>query len=239
MPRRSGSTSPASPGSGLSGGGLRDGEEGRALGWALAFAWVACPWTLYTMNANANDALIAALGIGALIAVRSAPTRGALLGLATAAKFGPAALAPLFATGEGERRWRGAVIFSVAFAIVCVVAFAPFIPDGGVRELYDRTLGYQATRSSPFSIWGQAPSLDWLQSLARVAAAGLAVAVAFWPRRKTALQIAALAAAVTIAVQLTAGHWFYFYVVWFLPFVLVAGFGSQQRITAQNGSGRP
>ena len=85
---------------------LRDGEEGRALGWALAFAWVACPWTLYTMNANANDALIAALGIGALIAVRSAPTRGVFLGLATAAKFGPAALAPLFATGDGERRWR-------------------------------------------------------------------------------------------------------------------------------------
>ena len=39
---------------------LRAGAEGRALGWALAFAWVACPWTLYTMNANANDALVAA-----------------------------------------------------------------------------------------------------------------------------------------------------------------------------------
>jgi hypothetical protein len=111
--------------------------------------------------------------------------------------------------------------------VVCVVAFAPFIPDGGIGELYDRTLGYQATRSSPFSIWGQAPSLDWLQSVARVAAAALAIAVAFWPRYKTPIQIAALATAVTIAVQLTAGHWFYFYVVWFLPFVLVTSFSSQ------------
>ncbi len=218
---------------------LREGEEGRALGWALAFAWVACPWTLYAMNANANDALIAALGIGALIALRAAPARGVLLGLATAAKFGPAALAPLFATGTGERRWREALVFSAAFAVVCVVAFVPFIPDGGLRELYDRTLGYQATRSSPFSVWGQAPSLDWLQSLARVGAAALAVGVAFWPRRKTAVQVAALAAAVTIAVQLTAGHWFYFYVVWFLPFVLVASLGSQRTIVAGNENGRP
>jgi Glycosyltransferase family 87 len=218
---------------------LRDGEDGRALGWALAFAWVACPWTLYVMNANANDALIAALGIGAMIGLRSPPARGVLVGLAAAAKFGPAALAPLFATGEGERRWRGALIFSAAFILVCVAAFVPFIPDGGLRELYDRTLGYQATRSSPFSIWGQAPSLDWLQSVARVAAAALAIGVAFWPRRKSPIQIAALAAAVTIAVQLTAGHWFYFYVVWFLPFVLVASFASQRTITQDNESGRP
>jgi hypothetical protein len=213
---------------------LREGDDGRALGWALAFAWVACPWTLYVMNANANDALIAALSIGALIALRSAPTRGVLVGLAAAAKFGPAALGPLFATADGERRWRGALIFSAAFVVVFVVAFVPFIPDGGVRELYDRTLGYQATRSSPFSIWGQAPSLDWLQSVARVAAAALAIGVAFWPRQKTVLQVAALAAAVTIAVQLTAGHWFYFYVVWFLPFVLVMSFASHPLITSPN-----
>jgi hypothetical protein len=218
---------------------LRAGNEGRALGWALAFAWVACPWTLYVMNANANDALIAALSIAVLIALRSPGTRGVLVGLAAAAKFGPAALAPLFSTADTERRWRGAVIFSAAFALVCVATFAPFIPDGGLRELYDRTLGYQATRSSPFSVWGQAPSLDWLQSVARLAAGALAVAVAFWPRRKTALQVAGLAAAVTIAVQLTAGHWFYFYVVWFLPFVLVLSFASQRQIAARNENGRP
>ena len=34
-------------------------------------------------------------------------------------------------------------------------------PDGGVRELYDRTIGYQAGRPSPFSVWGLAPSLDF------------------------------------------------------------------------------
>jgi len=51
--------------------------------------------------------------------------------------------------------------------------------------------------------------------------------VAWWPRRKSTIQVAALAAAVLIAVQLGATHWFYFYVVWFLPFVLAALFASQ------------
>ncbi len=215
---------------------LRDGLEGRALGWALGFAWVACPWTLYVMNANANDALIAALAIGSLIALGSPPARGALVAAAAAAKFGSAALAPLFATADGERRWRAAVLFSAAFVVVALALSLPFLPDGGVREFYDRTLGYQATRSSPFSVWGQAPGLDFLQSLARVAVAALAVGVAFFPRFKTPIQIAALAVAVTIAVQLTASHWFYFYVVWFLPFALVASFASQREVTPGSSS---
>ena len=205
---------------------LRDGEEGRALGWALGFAWVACPWTLYAMNANANDGLVAALGDRrAARADRAARCEAGSRRWRRAAKFGSAALAPLFATGTGERRWRQAAIFSVAFAAVSALCVLPFLGDGGVREFYDRTLGYQATRGSPFSVWGQAPSLDFAQPLARVGAVALALAVAFFPARKTPLQIAALAAAVAIALQLTATHWFYFYVVWFLPFALVAAFG--------------
>jgi hypothetical protein len=209
---------------------LRPGPDGRALGWALCFAWLAYPFTLYTMNANANDSLVAALTVGAMLTLTSAPARAAFTALAAAAKFGSAALAPLFATATGERRWRSALVFSVCFVAVGVALFAPFVPDGGLRELYDRTLGYQATRNSPFSVWGLAPSLDFLQPVARAAAVVLALGVALFPRFKTPVQIAALAAAVTIAVQLTAEHWFYFYVVWFLPFVLVAVFASQRRI---------
>ncbi len=209
---------------------LRTGAEGRALGWALGFAWAACPWTLYAMNANANDALVAALSIGALVALRSPPARGALVALAAAAKFGSAALAPLFATADGERRWRDAIGFSIAFAVVAVALTLAFVAPGALDQAYDRTLGYQAARSSPFSVWGQAPGLDSLQPIVRVAVVALAVGVALYPRFKDPVQIAALAAAVTIAVQLTASHWFYFYVVWFLPFALVAGFAAQARV---------
>jgi hypothetical protein len=69
-------------------------------------------------------------------------------------------------------------------------------------------------------------SLEWLQTVVKVAAAGLALLVAFFPRRLSERGTAALGAAVLIAVQLTATHWFYLYIVWFLPFVLVAIFGA-------------
>ncbi len=180
------------------------------------------------MNANANDSLIAAIVVGAMLVLASPPARGAMVALGSGAKFGPAALAPLFATGTGERRWRAALVFGAAFLALSVLLVLPFLPDGGPRELYDRTLGYQASRSSPFSVWGQAPSLDFLRPLVRAGAIALALGVALWPRRKTPAQVAALAAAVLIAVQLGATHWFYFYVVWFLPLVLAALFVAQR-----------
>jgi hypothetical protein len=207
---------------------LRPGEHGRTLGIALAFAWLAYPFTLYTMNANANDSLIAATGVGAMLVLTSPPARGAMVALGAVAKFGSAALAPLFATGTGERRWRSAIVFGVAFVAVTAMLIWPFLPNGGLHEFYDRTLGYQASRSSPFSVWGLAPSLDFLRPIERAATVALALAVALWPARKTPAQVAALAAAVLIAVQLGATHWFYFYVVWFLPLVLAALFVAQR-----------
>jgi hypothetical protein len=162
--------------------------------------------------------------IWALVALRSAPGRGVLLGLGAAAKFAPLALAPLFATAGSRHRWRGAVVVSLAIAAVVVLAFAPFVPHGGLRAVYDRTLGYQAGRASPFSIWGQHPDLAGLWTAVKVLAVALAVAVALVPRRKTPVQVAALGAAVLVALELAVSHWFYLYVVWFTPFVLVALF---------------
>jgi hypothetical protein len=57
------------------------------------------------------------------------------------------------------------------------------------------------------------------------AAAALAVAVAFVPRRRTMIELAALSAAVLIALQLGVEHWFYLYIVWFFPPVMVALLG--------------
>ncbi len=206
---------------------LRRGAEGRALGVALGFAWMACPWTLYAMNANANDALVAASVVWAMVALASPVGRGLALAFGAAAKFGTAALAPLFATAGGLRDRRGIALFSLAFGLTVLVVFAPFVPDGGPGELYDRTLGYQSSRSSPFSVWGLAPGIDFLQTLARLGAVALALAVALVPSRRSAVQVAALAAAVIVAVQVGATHWFYFYVVWFLPLYLVAVFAEQ------------
>jgi hypothetical protein len=205
----------------LLGRSLRPGREGKMLGLALAYAWAAFPYTAFVLETNANDTLVALACIGALLgfAWRSGVTAGVGVGLGAAAKFAPLALAPLFAR-------RSPVVFGLTLGLVLALAVAPFVPDGGVREIYDRTIGYQAGRGSPFSVWGQVESLGWLHTAVKVAAAGLALLVAFVPRRAGERQVAALGAAVLIALQLAAIHWFYLYVVWFLPFVLVAVFGA-------------
>jgi len=204
----------------LLGATLRPGRQGRQLGLALSFAWAAYPFSLLALQENTNDLMIAALLVLSLAALRSPPGRGALLGLAAAAKFAPLAIAPLLATGTGQDRTRSRLRFGVAFAVVCVVATVPFIPDGGLRELYDTTIGYQLGRGSPFSLWALHPSLDWVQTLLKVGAVALAAAVCFFPRERSPRQVVALAAAVMIAVQLPATHWFYFYLAWIAPLVL-------------------
>jgi hypothetical protein len=94
--------------------------------------------------------------------------------------------------------------------------------DPGLHTFWDRTIAYQADRNSPFSIWGQVDGLEPLRTGLFVLVAVLAIALAFLPRDKTLTQVAALGAALLIGAQLTAQHWFYLYIVWFYPLLLVA-----------------
>jgi hypothetical protein len=200
--------------------------EGNALGIVLAFGWVAYPYTAFALQSNSNDSFVAALLVWALVAFSSAPARGVLLGLAAMTKFAPVALAPLFATGErglaGRPPWRPALVFTSAFVAAVALMLAHPAIDPGLATFWDRTLGSQLDRSSPFSVWGQEPGLNWLQTGLWVGAAGLAALVAFVPRRRTLVQVAALGAAVLIAAQLAVDHWFYLYIPWFLPLLLAA-----------------
>jgi len=75
-----------------------------------------------------------------------------------------------------------------------------------------------------------------LQTAARVFAVVLGVAVFVWPPRRSLVQVAALGAAVVIAAQVAGAHWFYFYVLWFLPLVLVAAFAECERISPRSSS---
>ena len=205
---------------------LRGGRAGRLLGLALAYGWVSFPYTLFPLMSSTNDALISALVVFALLGLSSPAARGAMITLAGAAKFAPLALAPLFASGRGEARLRSWIGFGLTAALVVFATVVPVIPpEGGLRVMYDQTIGFQLSRESPFSIWGQNPGLDPLLSVVKVAAVALVVAVAFVPRRRDALQVAALGAAVLIATQLVAAHWFYLYIAWFAPFMLAALFG--------------
>jgi hypothetical protein len=65
----------------------------------------------------------------------------------------------------------------------------------------------------------------------------LALVVAFVPKRRDLVTLAALAGAVLIAVQLGVTHWFYLYVVWFFPLVMIAllgrGLEDRRAVTAR------
>ena len=112
--------------------------------------------------------------------------------------------------------------FALAFAAATLAVMAQTLIDPGLGVFWDRTIGNQVGRDSPFSVWGQEPSLGWLHTVVKALVVGLALLVAFVPRRRSPVTVAALGAAVLIALQLTVEHWFYLYVPWFLPFLFVA-----------------
>ena len=199
-------------------------RDGNALGVVLAFAWASCPYTLFVLKFGANDGLAALLLVAALLALGSPPLRGAITALAAMTKFAPGAVAPLFATAADERRGRSVLLFAGSFLLVSAATVLPFIPDSGIGELYDRTVGYQAAREVGATVWWLFPELDPLQPAARVAAVGLALAVAVIPARRGPVQVAALGAAVIIAFELTVTFWWPPYFVWFAPLAFVALF---------------
>ena len=57
--------------------------------------------------------------------------------------------------------------------------------DPGLATFYDRTVKSQLDRTSPFSVWGQDGSLEWLQTIVKAFTVGLALLVGFIPRRRS------------------------------------------------------
>jgi hypothetical protein len=193
--------------------------RGPDLGVTLAYAWAAYPFTLYAMNCNVNDALVGALVLCALLSASAPLRRGVFVALAGMAKFAPLALGPLYITQTNRR-----VRFAVGMGIVLALSFVFVLAYGDPRTFFDRTLGFQASRGSPFSIWGLR---GWTtaQTIVQIAGVLLAVAVAFLPRRRDIIGLAALSAAVMIGLQLGITHWFYLYIVWFYGPLMVALLG--------------
>ncbi|MFN8163119.1 MAG: hypothetical protein U0R26_04690 [Solirubrobacterales bacterium] len=199
---------------------IRPGPAGRRLAAILAFGWAAYPYTAFALESNSNDCLVAMLLVATLLLLAKPIARGAMAALATFAKFAPALLAPMLLTYEEKRR--SAILFAGAFAVASALALLWPAIDPGLRTAYDRTIAFQSGRNSPFSIWGQVPSLEWLRTTLLATTAALSLFLALRPRRKSLVQVAALGAALLIALQITMHHWFYLYIVWFYPLMLVA-----------------
>jgi hypothetical protein len=214
---------------------IRRGRRGTDLGILLCFAWAACPYTAYALESNTNDALVSLTLAAALLCLTAPIPRGITLALSGLTKFAPLALGPLFATfgatekqaasratGPARRYAKVVVPFAIAFAVTVLVVSFQALQDPGLSTFWHRTIGEQGGRDSPFSIWGQDHSLGWLQAAVKAAVVGIALLVAFRPRRRDHVTVAALGAAVLIGMELTVDHWFYLYIPWFLPFLLVA-----------------
>jgi hypothetical protein len=209
--------------------------RGPSFGIVLAYAWVSYPFTLFALESDSNDTLVAALVLAAVLCAsyrssvaRSA--RGAFAAFAGLTKFAPLALAPLFAThGLHElspvRRLRAVALFAGAFLLAAALASIPAFSHDTLHTIYERTIAYQANRGSPFSVWGLYGGLHGLQTAVQIAAVLLAVALAVVPRRPDILGLAAACAAVLIALQLGIEHWFYLYIPWFFPLAAIALLG--------------
>jgi glycosyl transferase family 87 len=195
---------------------------GRPLGQAFVFAYLLFPFPDLSLTAETNDALIAALCVWAIAASTERPVaRGLLMAAATLTKFLPGLLALQF-LGIRKGRWRYAL--TLVASLAAMLAW-PLITSGPA-QLLDSTVGYQLIQrggGAQFSIWTYLPHAA-LVARPMLAAALLLLALSplVRPPGPDPRQQAALAAALLIGAQLLLGYWFYGYLTWCYPLLVIA-----------------
>jgi len=208
--------------------GLRFG--GARLAATLAFAWAAFPFTQYASSSNTNDTIMPCLLIYGFWLASSPVGRGVFGALSAWSKFATLIVAPLWATYPDRRP---SPRFIVAFAVATLAAFSVLFLDPHplheLRVFWDRTVVWQKGRSSPFSLWDwrqyHARGLPDLHIVQKVLEGVLVVAafvVAFVPKQKSPVQLAALTAALLAGFELVLTYWLYTYIPWYFPFAAVA-----------------
>lgn len=195
-------------------------SNGRTLGVLLGYSWATSPYAFFTSIWAYNDSLVALALVFAVIWTASPWARATILGLGAATKFVPAVVWALFLFAPGGTR-STRILAAAASVGLAGVMFALFMPDGGVRELYDRTAGWQLERQSPLSLWAQFEFLTPFRAVAVGLVAVLAGVCGIVARRLSPLQIVASTVALVVAFQLSLAHWLPSYIVWFAPLFMV------------------
>jgi Glycosyltransferase family 87 len=215
---------------------LRPGGAGKSLAAVLVFGWAACPLSFFGMAASPNDCLIALLIVLALLAINAPFGRGLFVGLAAAAKWVPVVLLPLFAGGTRAINRRDLPLFALGVCVAVGVATIPFLPPGGVREIYRVSVGDLANVKSPLSIWG----LWDLPTVVRQLAFGLvclgALACAWVPRERSVATVGALTTAVLAGVSMALPSWDFAYSAWLVPGALVAIMGRRPTVSEERAA---
>jgi hypothetical protein len=208
--------------------GLRFG--GGRLAAVLGFAWVAYPFTQYVSNSNTNDAIMVCFLVWGFWLVAAPAGRGAMAALSGLTKFASLVVAPLWLMYPGRRpSWR----FALGFVAATLAAFSVLLlepnPLHEAHVFFTRTFQFQIGRTAPWSLWDWRqyharglPDLHWGQRVLQGLLIVGAVAFAFFPRRKSPLQLAALTAVLLAGFELVMTYWLYTYIVWFYPFAALA-----------------
>ncbi|HTW13011.1 MAG TPA: hypothetical protein VME01_09720, partial [Solirubrobacteraceae bacterium] len=202
--------------------------RGPTAGTVLAYLWAAFPFTTFVLSSNSNDALVAFMIVLSLLLIRWAWARGLVGGLAGLTKFAPLGLAPLLMRGIGDPPPRRSIVrFAVMYAIGVFGPIVPVILSHDFHYFWNDAISYQANRPAPFSIWGlwggYTQSLKIPERCVLGLTVLLGVAAGFWPRgRRTMVEVAALGGAIIIGLQCSITYWFYLYIVWFFPLVIIA-----------------
>jgi hypothetical protein len=208
---------------------------GRLGAATLGFAWVAWPFTQYVSSSNSNDAIMPALLIWGFVVITSNFGRGVFAALSGWTKFASLLVLPLWLGYPEARRGRGALFTLLGFVVATFAAFSILLLAGvhnvphEVRVFYDRTIGFQKGRESPFSIWDWRqyhakgiPDLQWPQRVLEGLLVAGALVLGWWPRKRSPLRLAVYTAALLIGFEMVLTHWFYLYLPWFFPFVALA-----------------
>jgi hypothetical protein len=209
---------------------------GRPLAQAFAFAYLLYPFPDLSLMAETNDALIAALCVWAIVAAQRPAVRGLLMAAAALTKFLPALLALQFLA---TRRGRSRYALALAAALGAMLAW-PLITSGPAAFL-DSTFGYQLLQRGggvQFSIWTSLPDVAIVaRPILAAALVLLALSPMLRPPVREAREDAALAAALLIGAQLLLGYWFYSYLTWCYPLLVVAIMAARPGQGAVGGSG--
>jgi hypothetical protein len=195
---------------------------GRPLALTFMFVYLLYPFPALSLMAQTNDALIAALCVWTIVAAAERPiASGLLMAAATLTKFLPALLALQFL---GLRRGRFRYALALVASLAAMLAW-PLITSGPAQFL-DSTFGYQLSQRGggvQFSIWTYLPHAA---IAARAVLAAALVLLALSPMVRPPVQDtrehAALGAGLLIGAQLLLGYWFYSYLTWFYPLLIIA-----------------
>jgi hypothetical protein len=195
---------------------------GRPLAHAFMFAYLLCPFPDLSLTAQTDDALIAALCVWTIaIAAERPVARGLLIAAAALTKFVPVLLALQFL---GPRRGRAPYVLTLVAALASMLAW-PLITSGPAPFL-DSTFAYQLIQRGggvQFSIWTYLPQAAIVaRPVLALTLVLLALSPLWRPPVQDVREHAALAAALLIGAQLLLGYWFYSYLTWCYPLLIVA-----------------